>query len=133
MALSVTEIHSLGPPFLSSPSHTALCTQKHVAARCDTHTTVKALKSISACELGLGARDFDLILPREGRVLNDQMRLQHYGLRNAEGIQIQLRLRLRGGMGATASASESDPEREEMDFYSSDSDEEVPMHHEPCV
>ena len=39
-------------------------------------------------------------MPREGRVLNDHMRLRHYGLRNAEGIQVQLRLRLCGGMEA---------------------------------
>ena len=37
------------------------------------------------------------------RVLNGQMRLQHYGLNNAEGIQIQLRLRLRGGGSVEAS------------------------------
>ena len=36
-------------------------------------------------------------------MLNDQMQLQHYGLRNAEGIQVQLRRRLRGGMKAADS------------------------------
>ena len=83
-------------------------------------------------------------------MLNDQMQLQHYGLCNAEGIQIQLRLRLRGGMGATMAADSDDDykevrhgsaldiiaeedECEDTDFYSNDSDDEVPMHHEPRV
>jgi succinate dehydrogenase/fumarate reductase-like Fe-S protein len=60
-------------------------------------STVAEVRLVAALQLGLAPDEIRLVLPREGRELNNQKRLCDYGICSTDCIQVKLQSRLLGG------------------------------------